>query len=67
MSSQNYIEEIKEVWNMVKESFRTKLSESTANLWFGDLEILSFEDSSQDKSTPSEFTVTMGTSSEFKF
>ncbi|MBQ8309440.1 MAG: chromosomal replication initiator protein DnaA [Clostridia bacterium] len=67
MPSQNYIEEIKEVWNMVKESFRTKLSESTANLWFGDLEILSFEDSSQDKTTPSEFTVTMGTSSEFKF
>jgi len=67
MPSQNYIEEIKEVWNMVKESFRTKLSESTANLWFGDLEILSFEDSSGDKSTPSEFTVTMGTSSEFKF
>ncbi len=67
MSSQNYIEEIKEVWNMVMDSFKTKLSETTANLWFGDLEILSFEDSTSDTTTATEFTITMGTSSEFKF
>ncbi|MBE6589487.1 MAG: chromosomal replication initiator protein DnaA [Ruminococcaceae bacterium] len=67
MSSQNYIEEIKEVWNMVKEAFRIKLSESTAKLWFGDLEILSCEDSIHDNTNTTEFTITMGTSSEFKF
>ncbi len=67
MPSQNYIEEIREVWNMVKESFRSKLSETTVNLWFGDLEILSFEDASDDHSHSGEFTVTMGTTSELKF
>ena len=67
MSSQNYIEEIKEVWNLVKESFRIKLSESTANLWFGDIEILACEDSIQDSSDTTEFKITMGISSEFKF
>lgn len=65
MSSQNYIEEIKEVWHMVMESFKAKLSETTANLWFGDLEILSFADSSGESAT--EYTITMGISSEFKF
>lgn len=67
MPSQNYIEEIREVWNMVKEAFRAKLSESTANLWFGDLEILSFEESSKTNNHQSDFIITMGTASEFKF
>lgn len=67
MSSQNYIEEIKEVWNMVMDSFKTKLSETTAKLWFGDLEIVSFEDTTSDATSATEFTITMGTSSEFKF
>ncbi len=67
MPSQNYIEEIREVWNMVKEAFRAKLSESTANLWFGDLEILSFEESSKTEDNHSCFIITMGTASEFKF
>ncbi len=60
---QNYIEEIREVWNMVKESFRSKLSETTVNLWFGDIDILRFEESPR---TPGEFTLTMGIASEFK-
>ncbi len=67
MAEQNYIEEIREVWNMVKESFRTKLSETTVNLWFGDVEILSFRDSSADPAIPEDFTVTMGIASEFKY
>ncbi len=57
MSDQNYIEEIREVWGMVKESFREKLSESTINLWFGDVQIISFSDN----------IITMGIASEFKF
>ena len=67
MPGQSYIEEINEVWNMVKESFRSTLSETTVNLWFGDLEIISFQDTSNDQSTTSEFTLTMGIASEFKF
>ena len=67
MSSQNYIEEVKEVWNLVKESFRIKLSESTAKLWFGDIEILSCENSIQDSADTVEFKITMGIASEFKF
>ena len=57
MSEQRYMEEIREVWEMVKDSFREKLSETTINLWFGELEIISFHDD----------TITVGTSSEFKF
>ncbi len=61
MASQNYIEEIREVWNMVKESFSDTLAESTINLWFGEIEILDFEEKD------AVFTLTLGISSEFKF
>ncbi len=57
MSEQRYMDEIRGVWEMVKDSFREKLSETTINLWFGELEIISFLDD----------TITMATSSEFKF
>ena len=57
MSEQNYIEEIRQVWEMVKDSFRETLSESTVNLWFGDVDILSYRDD----------TITLGIASEFKF
>ena len=57
MSDQNYIEEIRQVWEMVKESFREHLSESTVNLWFGDVEIISYQND----------TITLGIASEFKF
>ena len=43
MSDQKYIEEIRQVWNLVKESFRETLSETAINLWLGDIEILSFD------------------------
>lgn len=55
MPEQNYLEEINQVWEMVKSSF--ELSESTINLWFGNIKILSFR---QD-------LLTMGIDSEFKF
>lgn len=57
MSEQKYIEEIRQVWEMVKDSFRDHLSESTVKLWFDDIKILSFQND----------TVTMGINSEFKF
>ncbi|MBQ7347446.1 MAG: chromosomal replication initiator protein DnaA [Clostridia bacterium] len=57
MPEQKYMDEIREIWEMVKDSFRDKLSESTINLWFGELEIISFEGD----------MITMGIPSQFKF
>ena len=57
MAEQNYIEEIKEVWEMVKTSLKDKFSETAINLWLGDIRILSFETD----------VITMGIDSELKF
>ncbi len=57
MSEKNYIEEIGEIWEMVKDSFRETMTETTINLWFADVKILSFEND----------TITMGIASELKF
>ncbi len=57
MSDQRYLDEIREVWGMVKDSFRETLSESTISWLFEDIKILAFEND----------TITMGTASEFKF
>ena len=59
MPSQNYIEEIKEIWNMVKESFRSELSETSIDLWFGEISVVSFDSS--------EYALTLGIPSAFKF
>ncbi len=59
MPSQNYIEEIREIWNMVKESFRSELSETSIDLWFGEITVISFD--------TSEYTLTLGIPSAFKF
>ena len=56
--SQSYIEEINEIWNMVKESFRSELSESSIELWFGDVTVVDF-DTNQN-------IITLRTTSEFK-
>ena len=57
MSAQNYLEEIRQVWAMVKDSFRDRLSETTINLWFGSVEINEYHDD----------IITMSIASEFKF
>ena len=57
MSEKNYIEEISEIWEMVKNSFRETMTETAINLWFADVKILSFEND----------TITMGIASELKF
>ena len=59
MPSQNYIEEIREIWNMVKESFRSELSETSIDLWFGEITVVSFD--------TSEYALTLGIPSAFKF
>ena len=67
MPSIDYLDEIREVWDTVKQAFRERMPETAVNLWFGELEILSFEDRSTDPSTSYEFLIAMGTSSELKF
>lgn len=57
MADEKYMDEIRQIWEMVKDTFRGKLPESTLNLWFGELEVISFRDD----------TITMGIASEFKF
>lgn len=57
MSDQKYVEEIRQVWNLVKESFRETLSETAINLWLGDIDILSFDGE----------LIGMGVSGELKF
>ena len=66
MPGQSYTKEIHEFWNTVKASFIPKLSETAVDLWFGELEILSFQDASEENNN-SEFSLTMGIPSEFKF
>ena len=67
MPSQKYIEEIKEIWNMVKESFRSDLSETSIELWFGEITVVSFQNSASNPSNASEYILTLGIPSAFKF
>lgn len=52
----DFLREIKEIWSMVQDRMKQQLSTTAMNLWFGDIEIISF----------SENTLTMATTSEFK-
>ena len=55
MAEEKYLDELREVWNVVKESFRSKLSESTFNLWFSEVDVISFEEDIITLGIPSEF------------
>lgn len=57
MSDQKYIDEIRQIWNLVKESFRDSLTETTIDLWFGEIDVLSYDGEE----------VTLGIASEFKY
>lgn len=59
MAEQEYIEEIRQVWDLVKESFRKSLSDTTVNLWFGEIDIRSFTRDLITMSIPSEFKYTI--------
>ncbi len=72
MPSQQFMDEINTLWNSVKEALKETYSETFVSLWFGDLEILSFEDAADEKipASPQEesgFILTMGVPSEIKF
>ena len=55
MSDERYIKEIKEVWEGVKDSFRGEMSNTGIDLWFGEVEVLSFEGDHIQLGTASEF------------
>lgn len=55
MPEQNYTQEIEKIWQMVKNTFRDTLSESTVKLWFDEITILAYEDDRIDLGIPSEF------------
>ena len=49
------LDDVCQVWQMVKESYRDGLSDSIIDLWFGGLEIISFSDSVLTMAADSEF------------
>ncbi|MBR2622003.1 MAG: chromosomal replication initiator protein DnaA [Clostridia bacterium] len=53
--SQSYLDEISDIWKMVRESFHSKLSRETIDLWFGELTVIAFENNTITLSTGSEF------------
>jgi chromosomal replication initiator protein len=54
--SQSYLDEITDIWKMVRDSFHNHLSRETVDLWFGELTVTNFEHN----------TITLSTNSEFK-
>ena len=52
----SYLDEITDIWKMVRDSFHEHLSRETVDLWFGELTVTKFENN----------TITLSTSSEFK-
>ena len=57
MSDQKYIDEIRQIWNLVKESFRDQLTETTIDLWFGEIDVMAYNGE----------VVMLGIGSEFKY
>ena len=51
----DYLKEIKEIWSLVQDSMKQQLSSTAMNLWFGDIEIISFSENSLTMATTSEF------------
>ncbi len=50
-----YVEEIMEIWEMVKDQLKQKLSRTAVDLWFGELLFKSFENNTITFTTTSEF------------
>ena len=55
MPDDRYMKEIREVWEGIKASFREKMSGTAVDLWFKQVEVLSFDGSHVQLGTPSEF------------
>jgi len=52
----DYLDELKLIWSMVQEQMKQQLGTTAMNLWFGDIELISFSD----------YTLTLITTTEFK-
>ena len=55
MADSEYLEEIRQVWELVKDAFRQSLSDTTVNLWFAEIDVRSFSRDRIVLSIPSEF------------
>ncbi len=53
MADSDYIREIEEVWQAVKQSFEGEISQTGINLWFGQVKVLDFDGSHIQLGTPS--------------
>ena len=51
----DYLSEINEIWAIVQDTLKKQLSTTAMNLWFGDLEIVSFSGNTLIMETTSEF------------
>jgi chromosomal replication initiator protein len=49
-----YIDYVKDIWELVRSSFLSEMTEETVNLWFGELAIKSFENNCVTFTTESE-------------
>lgn len=49
-----YIDDVKDIWELVRGTFRNDMTEETVNLWFGELAIKSFENNCVTFTTKSE-------------
>lgn len=55
MSDYEYVDEIRQIWGHVKESFRQTFSDTTVDLWFGEIDVTSFANDLITMTIPSEF------------
>ena len=51
----SYLDEIKDLWNTVKEMLRDNLNVSVVNLWFGDIEVVAFDGETLELSISTEY------------
>ena len=51
----SHINDMADIWEMVKSSFHSRLPQTAIDLWFGELKIVSYEDNIITFSTESEF------------
>ncbi len=57
-----YLDDISQVWNMIRESFRPELSDVITNLWLGGLEVVDFSGSTITMKAESEVKIRVVTS-----
>jgi hypothetical protein len=57
-----YLDEISQVWHMVRETFRPELSDVITDLWLGGLEVMDFQGSTVTLKADSEVKIRVVTS-----